>query len=87
LTCSISLSWGLDDDGIFGETGAAATRGDEIGETPTFLAADLDGPAKVIVTLRVSAAGVSATDTTVIDVTNVAPSGNRSHITRQPKDS
>ncbi|HSR34278.1 MAG TPA: PKD domain-containing protein, partial [Anaerolineae bacterium] len=71
---SVSLVWDLDGDGVFGETGAAATRGDETGETPTFDAADLDGPTQVNVTLRVTFSGViSATDTVVIEVMNVAP--------------
>ncbi len=72
---SVSLVWDLDGDGVFGETGAAATRGDETGETPTFDAADLDGPTQVNVSLRVTFSGViSATDTVVIEVMNVAPS-------------
>jgi len=37
-TESLSFSWDLDNDSIFGETGLAATNGDEIGPMPTFLA-------------------------------------------------
>ena len=42
-TASLTFQWDLDGDGMFGESGAAALRGDETGETPTFSAAGLDG--------------------------------------------
>jgi uncharacterized delta-60 repeat protein len=32
----LSFQWDLDGDNIFGETGAGATRGDEVGANPTF---------------------------------------------------
>ncbi len=71
---SVILEWDLDGDGLFGETGTGAARGDEVGATPTFSAAGLNGPTQVTVTLRVTASsGVSVTDTAVIDVTNGAP--------------
>jgi len=71
----VILEWDLDADDEFGETGAAATRGDEVGATPIFSAADLDGPAKVSVTLRVTDSSTSSagTDMAVIDVVNVPP--------------
>ncbi len=66
--------WDLDGDGIFGETGAGATRGDEVGATPTFSAASIDGPATIVVTLRViDNEGLADLDTATINVNNVAP--------------
>jgi hypothetical protein len=65
--------WDLDDDGIFGETGAGAANGDETGPTPTFDAALLDGPLAHPIALRVTdndANSVTVSD--VIAVTNVA---------------
>jgi hypothetical protein len=72
---NFTLDWDLDGDNAFGETGAAATRGDEVGDTPIFSAADLDGPDKVNVTLRVTSSSTSSTgtDMAVIDVVNVPP--------------
>ncbi|MCI0396416.1 MAG: hypothetical protein L0322_15975, partial [Chloroflexi bacterium] len=69
----VSLAWDLDGDGLFGETGAAAIRGDEVGATVTFSAAGLDGPGQLIVVLRVTAAGVSSDNVAVINVANVSP--------------
>jgi len=71
---SLSYEWDLDGDGNFGETGAGALRGDEVGINPTFNAAGLDGPSSIVVDLRVTDDG-SLTDTVqaTIDVTNVAP--------------
>jgi Ca2+-binding RTX toxin-like protein len=48
----LTFSWDLDGDGNFGETGAAAVRGDEVGASPTFNPAGLVGT--VNVTLRVN---------------------------------
>jgi hypothetical protein len=49
---SLVFTWDLDGDAIFGETGAGALRGDEVGESPMFDPAGLTG--NVTVTLRVS---------------------------------
>src|SRR5256885_6803677 len=35
---SLSFAWDLDNDNIYGEAGAVAGNGDEIGATPTFFA-------------------------------------------------
>ena len=51
---ALTFEWDLDGDGIFGETGAAAGRGDETTANPTFSAAGLDGPGTFTVSLRVS---------------------------------
>ena len=44
LSATLTYEWDLDGDTIFGETGASAVRGDEVGITPAFSAAGLDGP-------------------------------------------
>jgi len=63
--------WDLDADGVFGETGTAASRGEEVGIAPTFSAAGLDGPSSVTVSLLVTDdGGLTSSDTAVI---NVAP--------------
>jgi hypothetical protein len=69
----VDLEWDLDGDGVFGETDAAATRGDEIGGGPIFLAADVDGPSQVVVTLHASDSGNPGADTAVIHVANLEP--------------
>ena len=48
----LTFQWDLDDDGIFGETGAGATRGNEVGATVTMNTAGLSGV--VTVDLRVT---------------------------------
>jgi hypothetical protein len=69
-----AFQWDLDGDGVFGETGAAAVRGNESGATPTFDATTLDGPVFAMVTLRVdNGLDGMATDTAVINVLNVPP--------------
>jgi hypothetical protein len=69
------LEWDLDGDGLFGETGAAATRGDEVGNSPVFDATGLDGPTELEISLRVSFPGSSAAgiNVTTIYVRNVPP--------------
>jgi uncharacterized delta-60 repeat protein len=71
---TLGYAWDLDGDGVFGETGAGAAHGDEVGITPTFSAAGIDGPDLVTVTLRVTDDdGLTSTDTASISVNNVAP--------------
>ena len=43
VPATLVYEWDLDGDGVFGETGAAAERGDEVGQTPTFSAAGCTG--------------------------------------------
>ena len=70
----LTYLWDLDGDGVFGETGAAAGRGDEMGVSPTFSAAGLDGPSVVSVGLKVvDSDGQISVTTASINVTNVAP--------------
>jgi hypothetical protein len=66
--------WDLDGDDVYGEVGADAERGDEIGPTPEFSAVGLDGPSSVVVGLKV-VDNEDAFDmtTATIEVLNVAP--------------
>jgi hypothetical protein len=70
--------WDLDGDGIFGELGAAAVRGDEIGVHPAFSAIGLTAPLTVPISLRVTDDG-GASDIATADiqiVKNVLPTAN-----------
>jgi PKD repeat protein len=51
---TLTYAWDLDGDGDFGETGAGALCGAELGIHPMFSAAGLDGPSEVTVALRVT---------------------------------
>jgi uncharacterized delta-60 repeat protein len=71
---TLTYAWDLDGDGVYGETGAGAQRGDEVGIHPTFSAAGLNGPGSVVVHLRVTdAQGLSSIAEAHISITNVAP--------------
>jgi hypothetical protein len=71
---TLSYAWDLNGDGVYGATGSAATRGDEVGASPTFSAARLDGPHTYTVSLRVTeSGGGSRTATATVRVTNVPP--------------
>lgn len=47
-----SLFWDLDGDDVFGEVGAAALHGDEIGAAPVFSASGIAAPSQVMVRVR-----------------------------------
>lgn len=71
----LTYAWDLDGDGIFGETGAAATNGDETGANPTFSAAGLAANSIVTVRLRVTnPTNLSAETFATIDIGGTAPS-------------
>src|SRR5262249_3845779 len=71
---SLRYEWDLDGDGIFGETGTAAHRGNETGPRPIFSAAGLAGSGNFTVTLRVTDnAGLRSTASALIHVTGVTP--------------
>jgi hypothetical protein len=66
---TLVYTWDLDGDGVLGETGSAASRGNEIGRWPSFSAVALGGATSVTVSLRVEdAAGNADTDTATISV-------------------
>ena len=61
--------WDLDGDGVLGETGAVASRGDEIGMLPNFSAAGLQPSTLWTVTLQVTDnLGLNSSDTATIYV-------------------
>ncbi len=71
---SLLYAWDLDGDGVFGETGDTATRGDETGTSPIFSAAGLDGPTSFVVGLQVTDnQGLVDVTTATIQIANVAP--------------
>jgi hypothetical protein len=73
-TASLSFAWDLDGDNVYGETGADAQHGVEIGMEPAFSATGLDGPTSLTVHLRVTDNyGASDTASVQISVLNVAP--------------
>ena len=70
----LSFAWDLDEDGVFGETGEFALRGDETGVSPVFDASMLDGPYVAQIALRVSDGNGGMTDaSSTVNVANVAP--------------
>ncbi len=82
---TLTYAWDLDGDGVYGETGSAAARGDEVGVQPTFSAAGLDGPGLVTVSLRVTDQdGLSDGDAATVDVTNVLPAVDPPTVTPEP---
>jgi type VI secretion system Hcp family effector len=71
---SLSYAWDLDGDGIFGEAGTSAARGDEVGVNPTFSATGLFGPAIYTISLRVTdGSGLTDTATTSVRIIDVTP--------------
>lgn len=72
---NLYFEWDLDGDGVFGETGADAARGDEIGMNPVFTAWSDDGNGQAVnVSLRVfdSDENVGTAEASVT-INNVAP--------------
>jgi len=49
----VAYEWDLDGDGVFGESGSAATRGDETGPSPVFSATGLNAGSTRTIKLRV----------------------------------
>jgi type VI secretion system Hcp family effector len=71
---SLTYEWDLDGDGVFGETGTGAQRGDELGATPVFSAAGLFGPQTLTLTLRVTdGTGKTDTDTATLTIVDITP--------------
>jgi hypothetical protein len=70
----LTYEWDLDGDGLFGEIGVAAERGDEVGSAPTFSAVGLDGPALVTVRLTVTDdLGLTDTANASMSLVNLPP--------------
>ena len=71
---NLSYAWDLDGDGVYGETGPAATRGGEVGAAVSFDAAGLAGPINRTVGLRVTdAQGRTAAASAVVGVRDLPP--------------
>jgi hypothetical protein len=71
---TLTYLWDLNGDGIFGETGAAATRGGEVGMHPVFDASGLGGSSTQTVRLKViDGNGLSSVASATIGVVNQAP--------------
>jgi len=77
LDSIVEYQWDLDGDGVFGETGGAAERGDELGAHPTFSAAGLDGeddsPWPISLKVKDTTDLWSDPVATHVVITNVAP--------------
>ncbi len=72
---NLTFEWDLDGDAVFGETGAAAAYGDEVGITPEFNAVSFDGPAgPLTIQLRVTdTTDLTDTVSTTITIDNAKP--------------
>ncbi|MCR9296815.1 MAG: PKD domain-containing protein, partial [bacterium] len=70
---TFAFEWDLDGDGIFGETGVSAERGDEQGASVSFSAEGIAGPATFTVGVRAafSSGAFSAVSTTTVDVSDI----------------
>jgi sugar lactone lactonase YvrE len=70
----LTYLWDLNGDGIFGETGSAATNGDEVGIHPTFSAAGIPTQATWTVQLEViDAQGHVSKSSAIIQIENLPP--------------
>lgn len=69
---TLTFEWDLDGDGLFGETGSDAERGDEAGSRVYFSAENIEGPATLTVDVRAidgpRQSAVATADVTVNDV-------------------
>lgn len=71
-SASLIYKWDLDGDGIFGESGSAALRGEENGIHPQFSSVGLTAPGSYTVHLRVEdQGGLFDLDNTVVNVLEV----------------
>ncbi|MFO0953950.1 MAG: PKD domain-containing protein [Isosphaeraceae bacterium] len=71
---TLLYEWDLDGDGLYGESGPGAERGDEVGISPVFSAAGLNGPSSWVVSLRVvDAVGYTSLALATILVENAPP--------------
>ncbi|SIO67254.1 PQQ-like domain-containing protein [Singulisphaera sp. GP187] len=71
---SLTYLWDLNGNGVFGETGSAASNGDEVGLNPVFSAAGLPGGAILTISLKViDASGQTSLATSTITIDNRPP--------------
>lgn len=70
----LSYVWDLDGDGVFGELGVDAERGNEIGISPVLQTDGVDGPVELTVALWViDSFGELSSDSAMINVFNLDP--------------
>ncbi|MFG0249172.1 MAG: SdrD B-like domain-containing protein, partial [Phycisphaeraceae bacterium JB051] len=74
---SLTYAWDLDGDGIFGETGADALYGDEVGATPVFNAAGLAANTAHTIKLAVTDDVTTITEQTAVMVGGASSIGDR----------
>jgi hypothetical protein len=83
----VAYEWDLDGDGIFGESGPAAGRGDETGPSPLFSATDLNADSTWTVALRVKDNNHAANPlfvSQVVETTVSVAAGARPHPWQNP---
>jgi Ca2+-binding RTX toxin-like protein len=78
---ALTYAWDLDGDNIFGETGANASHGDEVGAHPVYQVGDLNGPDTATVKLHVTNIySLTSPDTSAtINLHNTAPTASMSN--------
>jgi hypothetical protein len=69
----LTYTWDLDGDGIYGETGSAAKRGDENGANPVFSAIGVNGTDSRTPRLRVTNSAGTSNASSVVWIADVAP--------------
>jgi hypothetical protein len=65
---TLTYQWDLNGDGVFGETGAAATNGDETGIAPFFKAPNSQNGTFVVALQVIDSTGLKGTDTAIVIV-------------------
>ena len=84
-TANLTFLWDLDGDGVFGESGPDAQRGNELSATPFFTAAGLSGGFTLTVSLRVvDTAGAMNEAQTTIDVLPVTTANLQATLPQNP---
>jgi hypothetical protein len=71
---TLTYKWDLNGDGVFGETGAAATNGDETGIAPSFKAPNSQNGTFVVALQVTDSAGLISTATAIVIVNNTGTS-------------
>src|SRR5262249_36601058 len=72
-SASLNCQWDLNGNGIFGETGASATHGDEVGINPTFQVGNLPAGTDIVKLRVTNRLGLISYATAVIHITVVPP--------------
>lgn len=71
---SVTFQWDLDGDGIFGETGGAATQGDEVGASPEMITPSVNSDSNSFIRLRIiDGSGLVAESSAAVNLFNRNP--------------